>query len=126
MLIPVILEGLIRLSSGKDNRLPVSFDEVHELLARLGLLEESGKIGRGCQRVLLLHASHLHAHVLRLDHHHHAQRIQYALDTILDLHGETLLDLQTTGKNIDHPGNLAQSGNVVFGDIGNMGLPEEG
>ena len=93
MLIPVILEGLIRLSSGKDNRLPVSFDEVHELLTRLGLLEESGKIGRGCQRVLLLYVSHLHAYVLRLDHHHNAQRIQYALDTILDLHVDTLFYL---------------------------------
>ena len=46
-------------------------DEVHELFTCLRLLEETGKIGRSCQGVLLLYTPHLHAHVLRLDHDHY-------------------------------------------------------
>ena len=47
-------------------------DKVHKLLARLGLVKSSRKIGSGSNGVLLFHATHLHAHVLGLDHHHHA------------------------------------------------------
>lgn len=78
-------------------------DQVHELLARLGLLEKAGEIRGSRQGILFLHATHLHAHMLRLDHDHHAQRVQGPLDTILDLHRHTLLYLETAGEDIHYP-----------------------
>ena len=89
-------------------------------------MEETGKIGRSCQGVLLLYASHLHAHVLRLDHDHHAQGIERLLDAILDLHGQPLLDLQAAGEDIHHPRDLAQAGNIMLRDIGHVRLAKEG
>ena len=41
-------------------------DQVHELLARLGLLEKAGEIRGSRQGILFLHATHLHAHMMRL------------------------------------------------------------
>ena len=46
-------------------------------------------------------------HMLRLDHDHHAQRVQGPLDAILDLHRHTLLYLETAGEDIHYPRDLA-------------------
>lgn len=50
-------------------------NQVHKFFARLGLLEKAGEIGSRGKRVLFFHAAHLHAHMLRFDHHHDAQRV---------------------------------------------------
>ena len=65
-------------------------DEVHELLAGLDLLEDTGEVARRGERVLLLHAAHLHAHVLGLDDDHHAERVEGLLYALLDLEREAL------------------------------------
>jgi len=52
--------------------LPVMFDQIHKFFARFGLLKESGEVGGCSQGVLLLDTTHLHAHMLCLDHDHHA------------------------------------------------------
>ena len=83
------------------------FDQIHKFFARFGLLEESGEVGGCSQGVLLLDTTHLHAHMLCLDHDHHAQRVQGPLDTILDLHRHTLLYLETAGEDIHYPRDLA-------------------
>ena len=49
-------------------------DQIHKLLARLSLLEKACEIRGSRQGILFLHATHLHTHMLRLDHDHHAQR----------------------------------------------------
>lgn len=77
-------------------------DQVHELLACLGLLKKAGEIRGSRQGILFLHATHLHTHVLRLDHDHHAQRVQGPLDAILDLHRHTLLYLEAAGEDIHY------------------------
>ena len=62
----------------------------------------------------------------RLDHNRHTERIECLLNTIADLHGQTLLHLQSTRKTLHHAGNLRQSGDRSIGDIGHVRLTEEG
>ena len=59
--------------------------EVHEFLAGLGLVERAGEVAGGGYGVLLLHAAHLHTHMARLDHDHHAERVERLLDALLYL-----------------------------------------
>ena len=82
-------------------------DQIHKLLARLSLLEKACEIRGSRQGILFLHATHLHTHMLRLDHDHHAQRVQGPLDAILDLHRHTLLFLEAAGEDIHYPRDLA-------------------
>ena len=74
----------------------------------------------------LLDAAHLHAHVLGLHNHHHPQRAEGVLDTLLDLQRHALLHLQAVAEDVHHTGNLAESGDVAVGDIGHVHLAEEG
>ena len=100
-------------------------NQVQKFLSCLFAVERSGEVRRYGQRVLLLHAAHLHAQVLRLNHNHHSQRVQRALDTILDLGSQSLLYLQSAGKNVHHACNLAQSCYASVGDVRHVCLAEE-
>ena len=97
------------------------FDQIHELFARLGLLEESRKVGSGGQGVLFLDAAHLHTHMLGFDDNHDAKRIERFLDAFFNLHRQAFLDLEAAGEDIHDTGNLAQSCDIFFGDIGDKG-----
>ena len=46
--------------------------QVHKFLTRFRLLEKTCEIGSCCQRVLLFHAPHLHAHMLGFNDNHDA------------------------------------------------------
>lgn len=101
-------------------------DELHELLARLGLAEGPRKVaGRGVG-ILLLYPTHLHAHMLRLDDDDDPKGIECRLDAVLDLHREALLHLQTTSEDVHDTWQLAQPRDVAIRDIADMHLPEEG
>ena len=99
--------------------------EVHKFLACLCLVEGTTEIAGGGDGVLLLDASHLHAHVLGLYHNHHAKGLQGVLDAVLDLLRHALLHLQAVGIDIHHTGNLRESCDIAVGDIGHMGLAIE-
>ena len=104
--------------------LPVS-QEIHELLAGLCLVECTAKIGCCGNGILLLHATHLHAHMLGLNNNHHTQRIQRLLDTLLYLQCQSFLHLQAARKDLHHTGNLTQSRNIAIGDICHMHFAKE-
>src|SRR5688572_17292679 len=57
-------------------------DEPQELGAGLLAVEFAGERRGRRDRVLLLYAAHLHAQVLRLHHHRHAERLQRVLDAV--------------------------------------------
>ena len=81
-------------------------DEVHEFLASFGLVEGTTEVARGSDRVYFLYTTHLHTHVLSLDHNHHTKRMQGLFDTFLNLQGHTLLHLKAMTKDIYYTGNL--------------------
>lgn len=78
----------------------------HKLLPGLGLSECTRKVAGSRPRVLLLHTSHLHAHMLGFDNYDYSQGGECLLDTLLDLCRQALLYLQATGKDIDHSREL--------------------
>src|SRR5690606_41813921 len=70
------------------------------------------------RRVLLLHPTHHHAHVLGLDDHGHAQCTGDLLDGLGDLPAEVLLDLQAPRVHVDdrseeHTSELQSRENLV-------------
>ena len=62
-----------------------TLDELHELLTGLSLAKCSREVTSRSQGVLLLHATHLHTHVLCLYDNDYAKGIKSLLDTILNL-----------------------------------------
>lgn len=81
--------------NGDDRKLSPVPQQIHELLAGLGLVEGSAKIGCCGYGVLLLYTSHLHAKMLRLNDNHHTQRVERLLNTLLYLQCHSLLYLKT-------------------------------
>ena len=75
--------------------------------------------------MLFLHAAHLHTEVLRLNDHHHSERIEGVLDTVFDLGRKPLLHLKPTGIDIDNTGYLTKPGNTSVRNICHMYLAEE-
>jgi hypothetical protein len=69
--------------------------QVHKFFAGLSLVEGTCKIGSSGYGILFLYPTHLHAHMLGFDYHHHTQRIQCLLDALLNLKGHAFLHLQT-------------------------------
>ena len=104
----------------------LSAQQIHKLLAGLGLVEGSAESTRSGNRVVFLHTAHLHAHVLGLHHHHHAQWAQCLLYAVLDLLCQAFLHLQPMAVDVDHPGYLAETGDVTIGDVGHMCLAVKG
>ena len=95
-------------------------NKVHEFLSRLGLIKGTAEIAGGGNGVLLLDASHLHAHMLSLYYDHHAKWLQGILDTVLDLLCHALLHLQAMCIDIHHAGYLRKTSDVAVRDICHM------
>ena len=64
--------------------------------------------------------------MLRLDYHGNTKWIKHFLQAILDLGGQTFLQLQTAGESLHHTRNLAQTHNGTVRDITHMRFAEEG
>ena len=75
----------------------------------------------------LLHAAHAHAHVLSLEHHHDALRIQLLDQGVGNLRGQTLLHLRTLRIHFDQARQLRQTAHATIGgrDVGDVRLAEE-
>ena len=101
-------------------------DDVEELFARGEVVEECpGEIRSRGDGVLLLDATHLHAHMLTLNDYGYAERVESLLDALFDLRGETLLHLETASESIDDTRELAEPSDVVAWDVADMSLAEE-
>ena len=75
--------------------------------------------------VLLFDASHHHAEMSRLDDDAHSVRIELRFQSFRDLHGESLLDLQPSRKDIHDARNLAEADHFLIRQIAHMDLAEE-
>ena len=78
--------------------------EVHKLLTSLGLIEGSAEVAGGGYAVLLLYATHLHAHVASLYHYHDSSGVEGLFDSLLDLQRHTFLHLQAMAVYVYHAG----------------------
>src|SRR5690606_14348831 len=61
-----------------------------------------------------------------LHHHRHTRRFKRVVDTIADFVGQTLLNLQSPRKNIDHTWDFAEPDDVTVRDISDMCFTKEG
>ena len=75
---------------------------------------------------LLLHAAHGHAHVLGLDDHGDAARLQGLVDGADDLGRHGLLRLQAAGEDVDHAGELGQADHAFGRVVADVALPTKG
>ena len=81
-------------------------NQVHELLTSLCLFESTAELAGGSHRVLLLYATHLHAHMLGFHHYHDTSGVQCLFDTFANLQRHALLHLQAVTVDIYYTGNL--------------------
>lgn len=100
--------------------------QLQKLFPSLGLIECAAEITCGGQTALLLHSSHLHAHVLSLHHHHHSQRMQGFLYAFPYLLGHAFLYLQASGKAVHHTRYLTQASDLTIGNVCHMYASVEG
>jgi hypothetical protein len=77
---------------------------------------------RGCRdRAWLADSAHRHAVVLGLDHHGHTAWPQRLLQFVGNLRGESFLDLQTPGIDLDQACEFAEADNTIRRQIGDVG-----
>ena len=60
-----------------------------------------------------------------LDDDSDAHRVEGLLDTVADLLGQALLDLQAAGVSLHHAGDLGKPGDAAVRDVGDMGLADK-
>src|SRR5690606_13149672 len=100
--------------------------EPQELLARLQVLQEDARRGAGDRlRVLLLHAAHHHAQVVRLDDDAHALGPQRVPHRLRDLVRHPLLHLEPPREDLDDARQLRQADDLAVRDVGDVDLAEE-
>src|SRR5690606_22356411 len=105
---------------------PMRRRQPQELLARAKILQEDAPHRtRDRLRVLLLHAPHHHAEVVRLDHHAHALRLEDVPDRLRDLVRHPLLHLEPPGEHLHDPGELRESHDPPVRNVRDVHLPEE-
>lgn len=100
-------------------------DEMDKFFARGRRKEYAGKCRCGRDRILFLHAAHLHAHVAGLDDHGHAHRLERILYAVADLCRKAFLNLQAARECVHHAGDLAQAGDTPVGDIRHVRFAKE-
>lgn len=105
----------------------VAADELDEFVARPRIFQERAReVGGRRHGVLLLHAAHRHAEVLRLYDDRHAERVQHFLYALLDLGRQALLHLQPAREHVHDTWNLAQPHDFAVRDIGHVRLAKNG
>jgi len=100
-------------------------DQTKKFAAGFGISEFTGECGRGGDAVLLLHATHHHAHMLGFDHHSNALRLEGILYDVAHFDGKTLLHLKSARVNIYNARNFAQPHDISVGDVSDMGFSKK-
>ena len=99
---------------------PPHANERKELLTGLGLIEGTTEITCSRNTTLLLYATHLHAHMLRLHNNHDTLRMQSLLNSLTDLLRQSLLQLKAMTEHVHHTRYLAQPRDLSVGNIRHM------
>ena len=87
-------------------------------------LERTEELGRERRGAVLFHAAQRHAHMLGIEHHRDAFRLQDLVDRGRDLRGQMLLRLQAARIDIDQPRELGQADHALHRPIGDMRLAD--
>src|ERR1700722_7085327 len=97
-----------------------------EFRTRFFFVAEAAQHGRGDGGgMLLFHAAHHHAEMTGFDDHANTLGLDYFLNGLGDLGGETLLNLKATGEQFDEPRNFAETDDAALGNIGDVDLAEK-
>jgi len=64
--------------------------------------------------------------MLGFDDDDHPEGVKGLLDTVLDLHRQTLLHLQATSEDLDDTWELGEPRDIAVGDVANVHLAKEG
>src|SRR5208283_2830748 len=91
----------------------------------LALAEYPQHVGGYGDGILLLHATHDHAKVARLNDDADSLRLYLVHDGLGNLHGQALLHLQPPRKDIDDAGNLAEANHLAVGNVSDVATPEK-
>ncbi len=75
--------------------------------------------------MLLFYAAHHHAEMAGFDDYAYALRLDYFLDGLGDLGGETLLNLEAAGEYFDQARDFAEADDFAVGDVGYVDFAEE-
>jgi len=102
-------------------------DQANELIARADIfLEHAPHCARDRKGILLLDSPHLHAEVLRFNHHAHAFWVEGIRKALGDLLGQPFLDLEPVGEHVHNAWDFAQADEFPVRDIPHMRLAEKG
>src|SRR5712692_7215863 len=101
-------------------------DQLQELGAGACVLAEGAEhAGRDHLTPWLLHAAHLQAQVPSLDHDSHSPGRDRLVQSLRDLVGHALLQLQAVGEGADDARNLAQADDLPLRQIADVAAAEE-
>src|SRR5581483_2211783 len=113
-------------SAVRPERLMLVVREPQEFIPRLPIVAETAAQGTGDRLgVLLLHPTHHHAQMLRLDDHTDTARTQFLFKRQSDLLGQPLLDLQAPGEHVDHARHFGESDDAPVRNVGHVRPAEE-
>jgi len=102
-------------------------DQVQELLTGLRVVTEHAQHGRRHSLgVDLLHASHHHAHVYSFDDYSNTHGLDSFSDSDGNLFGQTLLNLQPPAVDLDDPGQLGESEDLLVRQVADGDFAVEG
>lgn len=96
-------------------------DELKKFFASLQLGPKHSQHGTGDSHcILFFHAAHHHAQMAGLHDDGHTMRLEFGLQRVCNLHGQSLLHLQSAAKGIHQPRDLAQSDHFFVRHVSNM------
>jgi len=100
---------------------------LHELLSGSRVILENSPHGAGAGRaVLFLDASHHHTEMASFENDSNTLWIQDLHHGFSDLSGQSFLDLKSSGKEIDDSSNFAETDDLSFRQVADVGLAVEG
>src|SRR2546428_359253 len=100
--------------------------EIQKFVPRILILLEDAVHGTGNgYRILLFHAPHDHAEMLRLDDNGDPARVNLFVDRFRDLGRQPLLNLKPPGVHVDQPWNFAQADHAAVRNVPDMAFAEK-
>src|SRR6185369_5853886 len=100
--------------------------QIEEFVAGILIVFETAKHrARYRNGMLLFHAAHDHAKMLRFNDYRNAARMNFVIDGFGDLRGQPFLHLKSSGVHINETWNLAQADNAAVRNVPDMTFAEK-